>query len=159
MTDQIPAEAYERFLDSFNGDEAGDVDLVMSLLGDTGHAMVGGNDVRAVFDKAAAAILPFLRPEPSEDDEKALASVLALWTGPWLDRKPSLLELILAAGFTRRPMPSRDDLIELLMREEHAPMGMHDPRDGSCTQCPWPLHMLPPEDIADAVLALFEGGE
>ncbi len=47
---------FETFVNSFNGDEAGDIDEVFSVLGDHGWAMRGGNDVRAVFDKARAAL-------------------------------------------------------------------------------------------------------
>lgn len=44
----------------------------------------------------------------------------------------------------------REALLALLGRPDHAPMSTHDPRDGSCQSCPWPLHEMPPEDIADA---------
>lgn len=47
----------------------------------------------------------------------------------------------------------REALVALLNSPEHAPMSTHDPRDGSCQSCPWPLHEMPPEDIADAILA------
>lgn len=60
-------EAFRRFVDSFNGDEAGEIDLVWSVLGDTGWAMRGGNDVRAVFDKVLAAIET--APVVSDDTE------------------------------------------------------------------------------------------
>lgn len=54
--------------------------------------------------------------------------------------------------------PSRERLIEALMAPVHAPQGTHDPRDGACLQCPWPLHAAgSPEEIADAVLALLPG--
>lgn len=61
-------EAFERFVNSFNGGEAGGIDLVRSILGDTGWAMRGGNDVRAVFDKAVAALAAhgFRHPEVPE---------------------------------------------------------------------------------------------
>lgn len=42
---------------------------------------------------------------------------------------------------------------EALMSPVHAPMTDHDPRDGSCVSCPWPLSEAgTPEDIARAVL-------
>lgn len=50
-------------------------------------------------------------------------------------------------------MSTRDELIADLSREEHAPMSDHDPRDGSCRSCPWPIYMLGPDDIADALIA------
>lgn len=50
----------------------------------------------------------------------------------------------------------REALVALLGRPDHAPMSTHDPRDGSCQSCPWPLHEMPPEDIADAILAEFD---
>ena len=50
----------------------------------------------------------------------------------------------------------REALVALLNHPDHAPMSTHDPRDGSCQSCPWPLHEMPPEDIADAILAEFD---
>lgn len=50
----------------------------------------------------------------------------------------------------------REALVALLNHPDHAPMSTHDPRDGSCRSCPWPLHEMPPEDIADAILAEFD---
>jgi hypothetical protein len=50
----------------------------------------------------------------------------------------------------------REALVALLGRPDHAPMSTHDPRDGSCQSCPWPLHEMPPEDIADAILDEFD---
>lgn len=39
---------------------------------------------------------------PTDDDREALAQVLLAWAGPWEGpRKPSLLELLLDAGFRR----------------------------------------------------------
>jgi hypothetical protein len=64
-------------------------------------------------------------------------------------------EALHAAGW--RKMPSRENVIDRLRAAEHAPMYDHDERDGSCRSCPWPLHMLAPEDIADAILALMDG--
>lgn len=51
---------------------------------------------------------------------------------------------------------AREALVALLGRPDHAPMSTHDPRDGSCQSCPWPLHEMPPEDIADAILSEFD---
>ncbi len=53
---EVTDEAFAVFVQSFNGDEAGDIDDVGALDGATGWAMRGGNDVRAVFEKAAAAL-------------------------------------------------------------------------------------------------------
>lgn len=64
-------------------------------------------------------------------------------------------DALIAAGW--RKMPSRESVIDRLRAAEHAPMYDHDERDGSCRSCPWPLHMLAPEDIADAILALMDG--
>ena len=50
-------------------------------------------------------------------------------------------------------MTAREELIQELLRSEHAPMIDHDPYDGSCRSCPWPLHLLSPDDIADALIA------
>lgn len=47
----------------------------------------------------------------------------------------------------------RDALIALMQSSQHAPMETHDTRSGECLQCPWPLHALGPEAIADEVLA------
>ena len=51
---------------------------------------------------------------------------------------------------------AREALVALLWQADHAPLSAHDPRDGSCQSCPWPLHEMPPEDIADAILAEFD---
>ena len=50
-------EELARFIDSFNGDEAGDIDQVLALDGNTGYAMRGGNDVLSVLNKARDALL------------------------------------------------------------------------------------------------------
>ena len=47
----------------------------------------------------------------------------------------------------------RESLMRVLNQPEHAPMSDHDPRDGSCRSCPWPVYTLAPEDIAHAILA------
>lgn len=54
--------------------------------------------------KDARACLAVFREHtaPTDDDREALAQVLLAWAGPWEGpRKPSLLELLLAAGFRR----------------------------------------------------------
>lgn len=48
---------------------------------------------------------------------------------------------------------TREALLDLLNSSQHAPMSAHDPRSGECVDCPWPLYALPPEEIADAILA------
>lgn len=48
--------ALGRFVASFNGDEAGDISDVWASDGAAGFVMTGGNDVRAVFMKAVAAL-------------------------------------------------------------------------------------------------------
>lgn len=70
------------------------------------------------------------------------------------DCPESIADALIAAGW--RKMPSREEVIDRLRAAEHAPMYDHDERDGSCRSCPWPLHMLAPEDIADAILALMD---
>lgn len=40
------------------------------------------------------------------------------------------------------------ELLSALLALDHAPMSTHNSRDGSCTECPWPLHELPPDDMA-----------
>jgi hypothetical protein len=64
-------------------------------------------------------------------------------------------DVVWAAGWRKKP--SREDVLDRLRAPEHAPMYDHDERDGSCRSCPWPLYMLAPEDIADAILALLDG--
>lgn len=49
--------------------------------------------------------------------------------------------------------PEREALMELLTSSQHAPMSTHNPLSGECEQCPWPLHELGPDAIADAILA------
>ena len=52
--------------------------------------------------------------------------------------------------------PAEDEseaLVALLESPQHAPMNTHNGADGSCMDCPWPLHMLPPGDVADGLLA------
>lgn len=96
MTDHIPAEDIIRER-AIRGGRA--LDLA------SGDEPRSASEYGADFDRWRA----FLRPEPSEDeravrwldDEKVMASVLEAWTGAWVDRRPSLLELILAAGFRR----------------------------------------------------------
>lgn len=54
------------------------------------------------------------------------------------------------------PVPApdvRERIFAVLMSPEHAPMDDHDPRDGSCRSCPWPVYQLGPEGITDALLA------
>lgn len=95
--------AFERFVNSFNGDEAGDIDHVRSVLGDTGWAMRGGNDVRAVFDKAVAALAAFEQAHAPSDEREALASLIddELQSQRIFDLR-DMADTILAAGF-RRP--------------------------------------------------------
>lgn len=49
--------ALSRFVESFNGDEAGDIDYMEAADGANGWAMRGGNDVEAVFGNAIAALV------------------------------------------------------------------------------------------------------
>ena len=68
----------ERFVDSFNGDEAGDIDWVYALDGNTGYAMRGGNDVESVLNKARDALIAEgWRKMPSREELAA-----ALWNLP-----------------------------------------------------------------------------
>ena len=53
--------------------------------------------------------------------------------------------------------PSREAMIAALYAPTHAPMSTHHGGTGECLQCPWPVHELGPEEIADAVLALLPG--
>lgn len=66
-------DEFDVFVRSFNGDEAGDIDEVFSVLGDHGWAMRGGNDVRAVFEKARRALTP--NPTVKPDRGTVVASV------------------------------------------------------------------------------------
>lgn len=50
-------------------------------------------------------------------------------------------------------------LAKVLKRPEHAPMSTHDPRDGECRECPWPMHELPPHDLAYVLLAAIDAGQ
>ncbi len=47
----------------------------------------------------------------------------------------------------------REQLVEILNSPQHAPESTHSRADGSCSECPWPLHALPPDRIADAIIA------
>lgn len=47
----------------------------------------------------------------------------------------------------------RQAILNVLGQGEHAPMYDHDERDGSCRSCPWPVHALGPEVIADRLIA------
>lgn len=58
------------------------------------------------------------------------------------------------SGYVRKP--SREELLAVLNSAEHAPPNTHSPVDGSCQECPWPVHHLGPDVIADAILALLE---
>lgn len=71
----------ERFVDSFNGDEAGDIDPVYALDGNTGYAMRGGNDVESVLNKARDALIAEgWRKMPSREEiARAIASGLDGW--------------------------------------------------------------------------------
>lgn len=51
----------------------------------------------------------------------------------------------------------RDELAAFLDSPTHAPMDTHSGRDGSCLECPWPVHELPPADLADAIIAYLLG--
>jgi hypothetical protein len=58
---------------SFNGDEAGDVDQVFSLMGDYGWAMRGGNDLHAVALKVFDALLASGLVSLAADRDRATA--------------------------------------------------------------------------------------
>ncbi|MGL4998001.1 MAG: hypothetical protein ACRC5T_03285 [Cetobacterium sp.] len=45
-------------------------------------------------------------------------------------------------------MTRYDELLEALRQPVHAPADTHSPIDGSCQECPWPLHAVEPESIA-----------
>lgn len=47
----------------------------------------------------------------------------------------------------------RDKAIEALNSAQHAPMETHNPSNGECMECPWPLYRLSPEEIADGLIA------
>lgn len=47
------------------------------------------------------------------------------------------------------------ELPEMLSHEVHAPASTHSAYDGSCSECPWPLHELPPEDMAREMAAML----
>lgn len=57
---------------------------------------------------------------------------------------------------TASPAVDREALVNVLNSPEHAPMSDHDPRDGSCRSCPWPVHMLAADDIADHLFASLD---
>lgn len=65
LIERVDGSALDHFLRSFNGDEAGDIDYVGAQDGNTGWAMVGGNDVAAVLLKAFDALIASggFRPE------------------------------------------------------------------------------------------------
>lgn len=77
----------------------------------------------------------------------------------WDPEKATMAEFI--AGCVRKALTAaldRDELIEVLNSPQHAPESTHSGRDGSCVECPWPLHALPPDRIADAVIEFLLGG-
>lgn len=45
----------------------------------------------------------------------------------------------------------REAILDLLNSAQHAPSGDHD-QDGGCRSCPWPLYMLGPDEVADALV-------
>lgn len=51
--------------------------------------------------------------------------------------------------------PNADELLAMLTHAVHAPASTHSPYDGSCSECPWPLHQLPPEDMARELAAML----
>lgn len=65
------------------------------------------------------------------------------------------LDQYLAALPAQEPV-TEDELVKLLNRFEHAPRENHNPRDGSCMDCPWPLQALSAEEVARAILAEFD---
>ena len=52
-----------------------------------------------------------------------------------------------------RQTPNATELLDLFNSEVHAPPNTHSGYDGSCSECPWPLHQLPPEDMAREIAA------
>lgn len=54
---------FDKFIESFDGDEAGEVEPVWAADGATGYVMVGGNDARAVLGKALVAADALLTEE------------------------------------------------------------------------------------------------
>lgn len=61
--------------------------------------------------------------------------------------------------FSERHMPVVDEaaLAEFLESPTHAPMETHSRADGTCSECPWPVHQLPPAELAAAVAAYLRG--
>jgi hypothetical protein len=132
MTDQIPAEAVR-----------------VQRLDDGGLALTSDDGSCGYVDAIAVdALREFLRPEPSEDEREALelllydtyqdAAGMATVGTSWLHEfAQHYAGIILAAGFTRRPTPSREEIGKAL--DSSAPLSR--------------------ESAIDAVLALFKGGD
>lgn len=150
MTDHIPAEAVEAAARAI---QSAHVPV-------TGEAVPGWESESEAWRKtyrdfaraALSAALPFLRPEPSEDERRRGVAAVLVSNGI-KPHNPVYYKLIdsLAAGFARRPMPSRDE-VRMLVGSELAEA---DPSD----TIPDEVHDRAREAITDAVLALFKGGE
>lgn len=57
LIERVEGSSLDHFIQSFNGDEAGDIDYVWADDGNTGWAMRGGNDVGSVLLKAFDALI------------------------------------------------------------------------------------------------------
>lgn len=155
MTDQIPAEAIEA---ASRAIQSAHVPVTGEAMPDWESESEAWRKTYRDFARAAlSAALPFLRPEPSEDDREALANLIPLdlvhdrGRPDFPQNAFEAADRILAAGFTRRPMPSPDEVCSALWEVTGIP------------GVPWKdAHAedrYPVEVSADAVLALFEGGE
>lgn len=50
------------------------------------------------------------------------------------------------------PVVNKAKLAEVLDSPTHAPAATHSAHDGSCSECPWPVHQLPPEELAHVLV-------
>lgn len=81
LRDERIADGLETFIESFNGDEAGEIEHVgFPAFGIWGYAMVGGNDVEAVFEHARLAIdkARSARPRPPHTEADREAAIKGL---------------------------------------------------------------------------------
>lgn len=62
-----------------------------------------------------------------------------------------------AAGATPQHVYDVDKIAEFLNSPTHAPMSTHNPGNGECMDCPWPVYALPATDLARELVAYLEG--
>lgn len=100
--------------------------------------------------------------EPTDDAALALIAAIADELTPGRRDKDLVIaarELRKAAGVAPKPVYDVDKIAEFLNSPTHAPMNTHNPRNGECMDCPWPVYALPATDLARELVAYLEGKE